>query len=416
MSDIEKISDSILSVLQKNDAIIDFLETKIANPETSTPDFAKLNENIPTDITPSVIEKKVDEIVDDTKFSKKTKQEIKKDLVEELQNDNLLITQQNNSNSKTVSVSASKSSSSSSSASASKKTKKKAKATKKKKLSPSKSKSKTQKKGGILRTIIGFVLTPVKFVQLIVQFNILIGVINMMKDANPKTFMNPIQNIYVKTIDKIKANKLFLENDSKIENTNVAKKVDTFDNDILMIIKKDLLILFCVEFIFMFKIFFEYHAFLYFANYFPEIPYFHSNFFYFLPYNISFFIFYKMLDFFNSKKETTIEKENKKIIAEIEKLQREILFNENVLKKLNIGDPNGVIDLKKKQIIVQKNLIQKNKQFQEILEKNNITNRFQKLQHIYSLIYYLHQYLKKKDDVNSQKIKVLEKIYYLYRL
>jgi hypothetical protein len=403
MSDIEKISDSILSVLQKNDAIIDFLETKIANPETSTPNFAKLNENIPTDITPSVIEKKVDEIVDDTKFSKKTKQEIKKDLVEELQNDNLLITQQNNSNLKKVSSSASK------------KTKTKAKATKKKKSTASKSKSKTQKKGGILRTIIGFVLTPVKFVQLIVQFNILIGVINMMKDANPKTFMNPIQNIYFKTIDKIKANKLFLENDSKMENTNVAKKVDTFDNDILMIIKKDLLILFCVEFIFMFKIFFEYHTFLYFANYFPEIPYFHNNFFHFLPYNASFFIFYKILDFFSSKKNNTIELENKIIIAEIEKLQREILFNENVLKKLNIGDPNGVIDLKKKQIIVQKNLIQKNKQFQEILEKNNITYRFQKLQHIYSLIYYLHQYLKKKDDVNSQKIKVLEKIYYLYR-
>jgi len=410
MSDIEKISDSILSVLQKNDAIIDFLETKIANPETSTPDFAKLNENIPTDITPSVIEKNVDEIVDDTKFSKKTKQEIKKDLVEELQDDNLLITQQIDGKSKT----ASKSASSSKSAFESKKTKRKA--TKKKKSSPSKSKSKTQKKGGIFRTIIGFVLTPIKFVQLIVQFNILIGIITMMKDSDPKTFINPIQNIYVKTLDKIKANKLFLENESKIENTNVAKKVDTFDDDILTIIKKDLLILFCVEFIFMFKIFFEYHTFLHFANYFPEIPYFHSNFFYFLPYNISFFIFYKMLDFFNSKKNTTIETENKKIIAEIEKLQREILFNENVLKKLNIGDTNGVIDLKKKQIIVQKNLIQKNKQFQEILEKNNITNRFQKLQHIYSLIYYLHQYLKKKDDVNSQKIKVLEKIYHLYRL
>jgi hypothetical protein len=403
MSDIEKISDSILSVLQKNDAIIDFLETKIANPETSTPNFAKLNENIPTNITPSVIEKKVNEVVDDTKFSKKIKQEIKKDLVEELQNDNLLITQQNNSNLKKVSSSASK------------KTKTKAKATKKKKSTASKSKSKTQKKGGILETIIGFVLTPIKFVQLIVQFNILIGVITMTKIVNSKTFINPIQYIYFKTIDKIKANKLFLENDSKIENTNVAKKVDTFDNDILMIIKKDLLILFCVEFIFMFKIFFEYHTFLYFANYFPEIPYFHNNFFHFLPYNASFFIFYKILDFFSSKKNNTVELENKIIIAEIEKLQREILFNENVLKKLNIGDPNGVIDLKKKQIIVQKNLIQKNKQFQEILEKNNITYRFQKLQHIYSLIYYLHQYLKKKDDVNSQKIKVLEKIYYLYR-
>lgn len=422
------VSKSLLAIIE-NDDIINSLDefNKIINKIKLKPPKNISKNKI--DKIEDEFEKTTTEIIDETYLSDTKKRQIANDIIDNIKielefienNETLKNSKKLSNNSKTKS-----------------KSKTKTKTKKSKSLSLSKSKT-AKKTGGFIYSSINYIyltmFSPFVFatdiIVLIVGLATLSQIIEGFKHTHSKNPINTIQYFYAETVKKFVVNKLFINNESKLEPNTNEKIIHYYDfkDDILEKIKKSLWGLFLFEFAFIFKITFEYHLFLYFASKFPtinmvnytgklftnalpNIPYLKGN-INLLSYGVYLFVLYKFMEFFNEKKNISIEKENAEIEKKIKNLQNEIIQNDLVIRKLNIINVDKVIEVKKKEIEVKKNFIQKNKHFYEIISKNNIYDRIYKLQAIYNYINDINYYLKNKDEM--EKLKPLEKIYHFYQ-